>query len=290
MGSRELLTFGIIFCFAVSGCAVSKPLESKEDMSKPNKELKRGKVTKDELWSEVTKLKQDNDVYQRTIGEKQNEIDQLIRKVADLNKEVETAKMEKQQVKDERQTIARTAVAEGSQDELTRLKQENDAYQRANGEKQNEIDRLNKQIAESNRDLQTAKVESQQAGEAKQTAVAKIAPAEAPPGGQLSTPEEKPAAGSQETTTDLKTLKVKVLSGDGKMSSAKQMVKTLVKLGYRIKFTGMAPRANFAANTIYFAPDYKNEANNMAIQLGGNTISKPLTWPSEFNIIVVAVH
>ena len=81
-------------------------------MSKPKTELKRGKVTKDELWGEVTRLKQDKEAYQRTIGEKQNEIDQLSRKVADLNKDVETAKIEKQQVKDERQTIARTAIAE----------------------------------------------------------------------------------------------------------------------------------------------------------------------------------
>lgn len=62
-----------------------------------------------------------------------------------------------------------------------------------------------------------------------------------------------------------------------------------LSMGYKIEDIGLASRMDFKVNTIYFAPEYQNEAENLAARLGGETISKPMTWPSVFHIILVAV-
>jgi hypothetical protein len=99
--------------------------------------------------------------------------------------------------------------------------------------------------------------------------------------------DEKQVSAVRET--DLRNLKVKVLSGNGKLPTAKDMSKRLTAMGYRVEEIGMANRTNYTANTIYFASDYKAEAQSLASRLGGKTIAKPLTWSSVFHIIVVAV-
>ncbi len=86
---------------------------------------------------------------------------------------------------------------------------------------------------------------------------------------------------------DLRKLKIKVLSGDGNLSSAKQMAKRLIRMDYEIGVIGYAPRSNFKKNTVYFAPRSEKEGRNLVSSLGGNTILKPLTWPSVFDLIVV---
>jgi len=102
------------------------------------------------------------------------------------------------------------------------------------------------------------------------------------------TTEEQPAIQGKEV--DLKTLKVKVLSGNGKLSSAREMSKKLIRMGYKIEDIDLAPRKDFTVNTIYFASNYQKEAQHLAARLGGKTISKPMTWSSNFHIIVVGVQ
>jgi hypothetical protein len=99
--------------------------------------------------------------------------------------------------------------------------------------------------------------------------------------------EEKQAVEGNET--NLKNLKVKVLSGNGKLPTARQMSKRLIAMGYRVEDIGTATRTDYTVNTIYFATDYKIEAQRLAARLGGETVAKPLTWSSVFHIIVVAV-
>ena len=296
---RKLFTFAIIFCFAVSGCAVTRTLDSKEDANKSKTELKRGKVTKDELWSEVTRLKQDNAAYKRAIGEKQSEIDQLNNQIADLNKDLKTRE----------KVVAKTRPVEAlpslqviPPEEKPLLVSEKKAEAPQSMQESKVLTEAEKPVSEKPEVATTPTVEPPPAAQVnppeEKPAVVSEKKAEVPQSVQESkvsseaekTATEKPVSDNKEKAADLENLKVKVLSGDGKISSAKQMVKTLVKLGYRVRITGMAPRSNFAATTVYFAPDYQKEANAMAIQLGGNTISKPLSWPSEFNIIVVTGH
>ncbi len=87
----------------------------------------------------------------------------------------------------------------------------------------------------------------------------------------------------------LKDLKVKVLSGNGKLPIARQMSKRLIAMGYKVEDIGTATRTDYTVNTIYFASDHKTEAQRLAARLGGKTVAKPLTWSSVFHIIVVAV-
>ncbi len=96
--------------------------------------------------------------------------------------------------------------------------------------------------------------------------------------------EESPAP---KKTAGLKSLRIKVLSGDGKADSAKKMAKRITSMGYKVEGVGMAQSTDYPANTVYFAPKYKAEAKTLAAKLGKETIAKPLSWKSVFNLIVV---
>ena len=96
--------------------------------------------------------------------------------------------------------------------------------------------------------------------------------------------KESPAAGK---SSGLKSIRMKVLSGEGKIDSAKRMAKRLTAMGYKVESVAMAENADYPANTVYFTEKYKKEAKTLASRLGKNTIVKPLTWKSVFNIIVV---
>jgi len=81
-------------------------------------------------------------------------------------------------------------------------------------------------------------------------------------------------------------LKIKVLSRDSK-NSAEKMAKKLNEIGYDIKSISYTPQSKFSRNTVYFTQEFKDEAEQLAVSLGGNTTFKPLNWPSVFDLIVV---
>lgn len=86
---------------------------------------------------------------------------------------------------------------------------------------------------------------------------------------------------------DIRKLKIKVLSGDGNFDSAKEMAKRLRNMGYKIKLIDYAPHSHFLQNIVYSTPKFQNDAKHLVLSLGGNTIFKPLTWPSIFDLIVL---
>jgi vacuolar-type H+-ATPase subunit I/STV1 len=96
----------------------------------------------------------------------------------------------------------------------------------------------------------------------------------------VESPAAKKAAG-------LKSIRIKVLSGDGKIDSAKKMAKRITALGYKVESVGMSDNTDYPANTVYFAPNHKTQAKGLASKLGKETITKPLSWKSVFNLIVV---
>jgi len=96
--------------------------------------------------------------------------------------------------------------------------------------------------------------------------------------------EESTAAKKQ---ADLKSLRIKVLSGDGKIESARQMAKRISSMGYEVGGVEMADNSDYPVIIVYFAPKYKKEAITLAAKLGKGTIVKPLYWKSVFNLIVV---
>jgi hypothetical protein len=169
------------------------------------------------------------------------------------------------------------------------------------------IAHLNDQLADLNKELDTLKKEVQQLKEEAQKGEDEGGVEEDSLTGQTGTVTEKQIqeevieskAEKKKTTEeqpaiqgkaiDIKTLKVKVLSGNGKLSSAREMSKKLIRMGYKVADIDLGPRKDFTINTIYFASDYQKEARLLAARLGSKTVCKPLTWNSIFNIIVVAV-
>jgi hypothetical protein len=97
---------------------------------------------------------------------------------------------------------------------------------------------------------------------------------------------EKPSV--QRKEIDIKTLKIKILSGNGKLSTARDMSEKLEGMGYKVEDVGISPRADFKKNMIYYAAGYQKDAERLAARLGNKSISKPLNWSSVFHIIVVA--
>jgi cell division protein FtsB len=90
--------------------------------------------------------------------------------------------------------------------------------------------------------------------------------------------------------TDLKSIRLKVLSGNGKMSSAKKMAKRLTKLGYKVEVVGMATTPDYITDTVYYKSGFEKKATDMAKKIGVRAITKPTTWSTVFDIIVVAVR
>ena len=178
------------------------------------------------------------------------------------------------------------------------------------------IDALNDQMAALNKELEALKKELQQIKEEKQKEkadtgeVSSIGHTAAPEAKVIASvpepekkdkiqeidivkeelkkaPEEKSIVSQREIT--LKAFRMKVLSGNGKLSTARDMSTKVAKMGYKIEDIGLASRADYKATTIYYAPEYRMEAEKLAARLGGETISKIMTWPSVFQIILVAV-
>jgi hypothetical protein len=200
------------------------------------------------LQIEVDRLKQDNESCQRIVGEKQAAIDNMNIEITNLNDEVEDLMSEAADLKNESQQAGGGLL----KDQINPLKE--------------------KTITVEDKKLESSGTENEGV---KRDTTADVDKKDAP----QTTKVEK--------GVDPKVLKVKVLSGNGKMSSARAMSEKLKNLGYKIENTGLAPRSNFGVVTIYFAPDYKNEAQHVAKQLAGIAIAKPLTWPSVFHMIVV---
>jgi hypothetical protein len=95
----------------------------------------------------------------------------------------------------------------------------------------------------------------------------------------MKSPEKPPAAA-------LPTLRIKVLSGDGELASAREMKKTLESLGFAVERIDLAPRPDFKSDVIFYNKGFESVARNMAGRAGGVRV-KPMTWRSIFDIIVV---
>jgi|Deesub1362A_J573_1020465.scaffolds.fasta_scaffold00165_40 predicted RNase H-like nuclease (RuvC/YqgF family) len=99
--------------------------------------------------------------------------------------------------------------------------------------------------------------------------------------------EQRLAALEQKIEALFSNPKIKVLSGDGKLSSAKKMSKKLKKMGFNVVRIDYAPRSDFKRNVVFYSQNFQNAAKRIAEGLDKNTAIKPLTWFSVFDIIVV---
>jgi len=104
---------------------------------------------------------------------------------------------------------------------------------------------------------------------------------------ELKVIETSSSSESYDLVEDMRKTKIKVLSGDGNLDSAKEMAKKLRNMGYKTEFIDNAPRSNFRRNTVFFAPKFQYEAKRLVSSLGCNTIVSPLSWYSIFDLIIV---
>jgi chromosome segregation ATPase len=104
---------------------------------------------------------------------------------------------------------------------------------------------------------------------------------------ELEGQEKRVTHEQEESQADVRSLKMKVLSGDGNLSSAQEMAKKLRSMGYSIRAVDLAPQSNFSRDTVYFTSRSHQQAKRLLSRLGSNAILKPLTWPSDFDLIIV---
>lgn len=86
---------------------------------------------------------------------------------------------------------------------------------------------------------------------------------------------------------DLDVVKIKVLSGSGSLTPALDMVKKLEASGYKVERTDLAPSTDFSSDKVFFKKGNDSTAKKIAEKIGSNAVAAPMTWDSEFDIIVV---
>lgn len=198
--------------FVFQGCAV---LERLDGSSK--EETEKLKMSKDQMWNKMEKLKIENVRLQKQIDILIKQNQEMARKGDQnelLNEEIKKLKEENQAIRDQNQALAK------------------------------KIDGLQLKY-------ETFSSESYDIGK------------------------------------DIRRIKIKVLTGDGNLNSAKEMAKRLTNMGYKIKRIDRAPKPGFLQNTVFFAPEFQYEAKRLVDRLGGGTIVKPLNWYSIFDLIIV---
>ena len=188
--------------------------------------------------------------------------------------EIEKFKMSKDEMWNELKKARKENIQ--LQDQVRALEKEN---QRTKDEHENSIKALRDQNELLNGQLIELKEEKQRLTDEKRAHLQKAA--------TLQADYETPLSESYELEKCLRGLKIKVLSGNGDLTSAREMSKRLREKGCKIESIHYASRSDFLHNVVYSKPKYQDKAKRLVSCLAGNTIYKPLTWPSAYDIIVV---
>lgn len=146
-------------------------------------------------------------------------------------------------------------------------------------EYENRMDRLKTLNQLLNKEIEELKDENQTAASENRLLKRKLS--------QLQSRKEPIAHEQKASKADIRSLKIKVLSGDGDLRSAQVMAEKLKKMGYETKAIDLAPQSSFSRDTVYFTSKSQQEAKQLVSRLGGDAVLKPLSWPSVFDLIVV---
>lgn len=170
---------------------------------------------------------------------------------------------------------------------VSELEQKNKEIMAQNEKLQAEIGELKKQTVVKD-DLLQKKSETIASQDAKQAEmVSELAWVKAWLAKIEETVVKDPAQAEKKPAADQKQLRVEVMSGDGKISSANEMAASLKTLGYRVESIRMATRSDYPVTLVYYAPKYRDEAEKLATKLGQGASTRPLTWKSTFSIVVI---
>ena len=91
-------------------------------------------------------------------------------------------------------------------------------------------------------------------------------------------------AQAEKSEASLKSLRIKILAGALQMKKARIVSTTLIKSGYKIARLDRVPKT-FAQTTVYYAADHQDAGGIIAKEIG-KAVTKPLSWKSEFDIII----
>lgn len=229
------------------GCSAFKYFDNSSE-----EETRKYKMSKDEIWKERQSLERQNANLQRQMSA-------LRQENQDLNGQVSASRREKENLR--RQINIARKETPGNDPEvqtwMAKMKAQNEYL----------FTQLNK-----------TKEENQRIRNENRLLASKL--------GKSPRPTEDLSAQSPPSQKNIRGIKIKVLSGDGNLNSAREMARRLRKSGYMIKTIASAQR-KFSRNTIFFASEFQNEARSLAPSLGGATVLKPLSWSSVFDLIVV---
>lgn len=82
-----------------------------------------------------------------------------------------------------------------------------------------------------------------------------------------------------------KPLRIKILAAAKQADRGKVLSDKLTGLGYKIERIERATKP-FARTTVYYASGVNAEAKAMAKKMGAETVVKPISWKSVFNVII----
>jgi len=99
-------------------------------------------------------------------------------------------------------------------------------------------------------------------------------------------PGEKQKTAEAQGQAVKKDLKIKILAGNTRLSSARALSKKLSEAGYSVDRVDRAPRS-FAMTTVFHAAGMENEAGQVAQRIGPHAVTKPMTWNSVYQLIIV---
>jgi DNA repair exonuclease SbcCD ATPase subunit len=270
--------------FFIYGCTT---LEYIDGSSK--EELKKFKMSKYGMIREIEKVKADNvnlqrqiDILKTLVKEKQRIIDEKESTIARINEEKESptaglrGEHEKELVRLREEKEILSQQIKELQSENQRIREEKEStIAGLKGANDNELVRLREENKLLSEQIKNVTKENQKVTYENKSLV-KI----------LTRQKGTLLSQSNALKKYIQKLKIKVLSIDSK-NSAEKMAKRLNEIGYDIKSISYAPQSKFSRNTVYFTQEFKDEAEQLAVSLGGNTTFKPLNWPSVFDLIVV---
>jgi chromosome segregation ATPase len=281
--------------FFIHGCTT---LEYIDGSSK--EEIKKFKMAGYGMRNEMEKVRAENVNFQRQIdilnilgkekqriieeneneitgmrGENESKITRMRGENELLNEEIKKLKSENQRMREENENEIAGMRGE-NESKIARMGDENEnEIAGMRWENESKIARMRDENELLNEEIKKLKSENQRVKYENKSLV-KI----------LTRQKETLSSKSHALEKDIQGLKIKILSIDSK-NSAEKMAKKLRAIGYEIKSISYAPRSNFLRNTVYFAPEFKDKAEQLVASLGGKTTFKPLNWPSVFDLIIV---
>ncbi|MFQ5691715.1 MAG: LytR C-terminal domain-containing protein, partial [Nitrospinota bacterium] len=82
-------------------------------------------------------------------------------------------------------------------------------------------------------------------------------------------------------------IRIKVLDGTGDISNARRVKRLLESNGFDVKRTGLTDKGTWRRTVLFYKPGFGPQAVRVAKVLPGKPKTRPLTWKSAFDIILV---